>query len=133
MSTSYFENAQTLEDLKRDYRRLAFIYRDTLLSDIDEHYDIAFEKLKFIHRVNETHTYVSKEPSCETAEDFKYIITEISECFIYTTGNKKRYKNNVKKLKFQCKDLSIFLHQEYPDYVLDDLRRNYSQENLENF
>jgi len=79
----YFNNPQTLEELKKQYRELAFKYHpdrggnNEIMKIINYEYDELFKELKYIHRTKEGETYTASQKTSETSEQFKDIINEL--------------------------------------------------------
>ena len=148
-NTRYFSNPQTLEDLKKQYRELAFKYHpdrggsNEAMKAVNNEYDELFKDLKDIHRTKEGETYTATQTTGETSEQFKdiinelmkmdYIVIEIIGCFIWVTGNTKTYKDKLKELKFQwhSKKFAWYLKPEdykkrsHKDYDLEEIREMY--------
>jgi curved DNA-binding protein CbpA len=148
----YFSNPQTLEDLKKQYRELAFKHHpdrggnNETMKAINNEYDELFKTLKDVHRTKEGETYTAKNETGETSEQFKDIINELMKmddivieiigCFIWCTGNTKVYKEKLKELKFQwhSKKTAWYLKPEdykrrsHGDYELDEIREMYGTE-----
>ena len=155
-NTRYFSNPQTLEELKKQYRELAFKYHpdrggnNEIMKIVNNEYDELFERLKDIHRNKDGETYTAKQETSETSEQFKDIISELMKmddivieiigCFIWVTGNTKTYKNRLKDLKFQwhSKKFAWYLKPEdykkrsHKDYDLDEIREMYGTEGAVN-
>jgi hypothetical protein len=109
--TSFFVNCKTLEELKKEYKRLAMLHHPDrggnlkTMQAINNEYDELFPLLKAQHnkQYNKNHTN-------ETIEDYKNIINqlikftditiEICGTWIYITGNTYNIKNQLKELGF---------------------------------
>ena len=155
-NTKYFSNPQTLEDLKKQYRELAFKYHpdiggsNEIMKSVNNEYDELFKILKDIHRTKDGETYTAKQETSETSEQFKDIISELMKmdnivieiigCFVWLTGNTKAYKDRLKELKFQwhSKKFAWYLKPEdyrkrsHKDYNLDEIREMYGTEGAVN-
>jgi DnaJ-class molecular chaperone len=145
----FFNSPQTLEELKKQYRALAFKHHPDRggsnedMKAVNNEYDELFKTLKDIHRTKNGNSYTAKEPTKETAEQFRDIINELMKmdnivieiigCFIWVTGNTKVYKDKLKELKFQwhSKKVAWYLKPEdytkrsHKDYELDEIRAMY--------
>ena len=145
----YFNNPKTLEDLKKQYRELAFEHHpdrggsNEVMKIINREYDELFKILKDVHRTKDGETYTAKQETGETSEQFKdiinelmkmdYIIIEIIGCFVWVTGNTKTYKDKLKELRFNwhSKKFAWYLKPEdykkrsHKDYDLDEIREMY--------
>lgn len=104
----YFENCTTLDELKKEYRRLAFLHHPDRGGDletmkvINDAHDKRFEQLKKSHNesADEYHQ------TTETAEEFRAIIEyllrldglEIELCgsWLWIGGNTKEHKDALK-------------------------------------
>ena len=113
----WFNNPQTLEDLKKQYKRLAMLHHPDRggntqdMQQINVEYDELFQRLKNTHRASNGTTYTTGEESSEKAEDFREIIDvlirlngikiEICGSWIWVTGDTKPHKEELKRLKFR--------------------------------
>ncbi|MCL2311905.1 MAG: J domain-containing protein [Firmicutes bacterium] len=149
MKMKYFNNPETLEDLKKQYRELAFKHHPDRggtnedMKAVNNEYDELFQTLKDIHRTKDGESYTAKNPTNETSEQFRNIIDEVMKmdnivieiigCFIWVTGNTKVYKAKLKELKFNWhnKKIAWYLKPEdynrrsHKDYELDEIREMY--------
>ena len=145
----WFNNPQTLEELKQQYRALAMQYHldrggdSEVMKAVNSEYDELFAKLKDIHKTREGETYTARNSTTETAEQFKDLISELMKmdeivieiigCFVWVTGNTKPHKEQLKTLKFQwhSKKTAWYLKPEdykrrsRKDYDLDEIRQMY--------
>ena len=152
MATKYFSNPQTLEELKKQYRELAFKYHPDRggntekMKAVNNEYDELFKILKDVHRTKDGDSYTAKQETSENSEQFKDIINELMKmenviieiigCFIWLTGNTKTYKDKLKEMKFQwhSKKIAWYLKPEdykkrsHKDYDLDEIRQMYGTE-----
>ena len=108
---------ETLEELKGQYRKLAFQYHpdrggnDEAMKAVNNEYDELFPRLKKVHRARDGETYTKE--STETPEQYREIINvllqlhmngvdiEIIGSFIWLSGNTKPYKDEIKALGFK--------------------------------
>lgn len=113
----WFNNPQTLEELKKQYKKLAMKHHPDIggtvkdMQEINAEYDKLFEKLKNTHRTAEGKTYTAKTETTEKAGDFKEIINrlinleginiEICGTWIWLTGNTYQHKEILKSLNFR--------------------------------
>ena len=145
----YFNNPQTLEELKKQYRELAFKHHPDCGGDIEAmktvnaEYDKLFPKLKDVHKTKDGETYTAKQESAETAVQFKELINELMKmdnitieiigCFVWITGDTKQHKEQLKELRFRwhSKKIAWYLAPEdykkrsHKDYELDEIRAMY--------
>lgn len=140
---------KTLEELKKEYRRLIFQHHPDKGGDtekmqaVNNEYDILFTQLKDIHQTKDGETYTAKQATTETAEQFKDLLNELMKmdeieieiigCFVWVTGNTKQYKEKLKELKFQwhSKKLAWYLKPENyrcksrKSYEFEEIRQMY--------
>lgn len=110
----FFENITTLEDLKKKYKKLAKQYHpdlhegtDEIMKQINNEYDMMFEKVKNFHVNSDGETY--EKATEETSEQFRNIINSIINfnidieiigtwvwCF-----NSYEYRSELKELGFK--------------------------------
>ena len=149
-SYSYFKpTPKTLEDLKKQYRKLAFRHHPDKSGDTDtmkavnNEYDNLFKELKDIHKTKDGETYTAKQATSETPDQFKDLINELMKmddiiveiigCFVWVTGNTKPHREKLKELKFQWhnKKSAWYLKPENyrrksrKEYGLDEIREMY--------
>ena len=115
--SKYFTHCNTLEELKKEYKKLLFIYHPDINPNgtaacqaINAEYDLMFDKVKNTHSNASGETYTSNTETTETADEFKDIINaiihfegikiEIIGNWIWITGNTYQYKKDLKDLKF---------------------------------
>ena len=143
----YFDNPQTLEELKKQYRALAQIHHpdcggnaDTM-KEINNEYDKLFPKLKNIHQNKDGETYTKE--NTETADQFKDLITELMRmdnitievigCFVWISGETKTHKEKLKEMRFRWhskKSCWYLAPEDYKprsrkDYSMDEIRTMY--------
>lgn len=108
----WFNNPRTAEELKKQYRELAVKHHPDMggstadMQEINNEYDMLFERLKNIHSNAEGQTYTAKDETTETPEEFKEIIEklihidginiEICGSWIWITGNTRLHKKEIK-------------------------------------
>ena len=113
----WFQNPDTLEDLKKQYKKLAFQHHPDLggktedMQEINAEYERLFAALKDTHKNAEGKFYTSREASTEVPDEFMDIIeqlihmdgVEIEVCgsWVWVTGNTKGYKTELKALSFR--------------------------------
>lgn len=126
----YFANCKTLEELKKEYRKLGKIHHpdcggdEEIMKAINNEYDEMFPKLKNKH-VNKEGKMYEKENN-ESPEEFKNIINalmrmkgvhaEIIGCFIWVSGNTKEYKDALKQLGFKWHSKKAMWYKAPEDY-----------------
>jgi curved DNA-binding protein CbpA len=147
---TYFKpTPETLEELKTQYRKLAFQHHPDrggnpeAMKAINNEYDVLFPKLKDVHKTKEGKTYTATQTSAETADQFKDLISELMKmdgitievigCFVWVTGDTKPNRDRLKVLRFQwhSKKYAWYLAPEdyrkrsRKDYDLDEIRAMY--------
>lgn len=126
----YFTNIKTLEELKKEYKRLALENHPDrggdveVMKAINAEYDIMFNRVKDIHINAKGETYTKKNN--ETPSEFKDIINklirmegleiEIIGCFIWLSGNTKAHKDNIKALGFKWHSTKKMWYKAPEDY-----------------
>ena len=153
----YFKNIETLEELKKEYKKLAFKLhpdvnqeRDTTkeFQQMQNEYEKLFNQVKNIRR-NEKGEKYTKETS-ETMEEFEEIIDkiihfknvniEIIGSWIWLTGDTKTYKDIVKELGFKWSKNKVawyyhkdkFKKRSNRTLTLDDIREKFGSEKIQN-
>lgn len=149
---NYFAECETLEDVKKLYKKLACKLHPDCGGDANEfvrmsnEYEVAFNRLKNTFR-NVAGEKYEKENN-ETSNIFKDIIDkiihfesvkiEIIGTWIWVSGDTKPYKDTLKELKFNwCKNKSAwsFHYGEWKKYTnrkttLDEIRNLYGSEEI---
>ena len=113
----WFQNPDTLEDLKKQYKKLAFQHHPDLggqtedMQEINAEYERLFTTLKDTHKNADGKFYTAREASTEAADEFVDIIeklihmdgVEIEVCgsWVWVTGNTKDHKTELKALSFR--------------------------------
>lgn len=148
----YFNNPETLEELKKQYKKLAMENHPDKGGDsetmkaINAEYDELFNLLKNVRKSSKGDTYTAA--NSETPEEFKNIISkiiildgidiEIIGSWIWVTGNTFQYKENLKELHFRfsnSKKAWYFHNDGYSrrgrkTYTLDEIRSLYGSEKI---
>lgn len=112
----FFNDCKNLEDVKENYRKLAFANHPDhggdieIMKAINGEYEQAFNKFKNVHRTAAGETYESKTENTETAAEFMDIINklifmqdvkiELIGRWIWISGNTKPYKDVLNELHF---------------------------------
>lgn len=150
----FIKNVETLEELKKAYKKLALKFHpdrggtDEEMAQINNEYDELFEQLKNIHR-NKDGEFYQKE-STETPQEWREIISkllvlkmenvliEVIGSFLWVSGNTKPYKDELKVLglkwgrKKQAWYLSPKGYKRYGkrDYKMDEIRGMYGSKQV---
>jgi curved DNA-binding protein CbpA len=113
----WFNNPQTLEELKKQYKKLAFRHHPDVggnnqdMQEINNEYDLLFARLKNTHRNASGEVYTSNQETTEAPQEYRDIISkliniegitiEICGTWLWVTGNTKPHKELFKELKFR--------------------------------
>ena len=110
----WFDNPQTLEELKKQYKKLALKHHPDRGGSVDDmqqinnEYDDLFKRLKDIHVTADGKQY--SKANNENLNEFKDIINklikldieiEICGSWLWVTGNTFPYRDILKELKFR--------------------------------
>ena len=150
----WFNNPTTVEELKKEYKKLAIENhpdrggRTEDMQEINAEYDRLFESLKNTHRSATGETYTAKTETTETPEQFRMIIEklihldginiEICGSWIWVTGNTYNSREELKKMQFKySKNKNAWYYHE-PGYhkksrksfSLDDIRDMFGSETV---
>lgn len=118
--TTYFATCETLEELKKEYHRLARLYHsdnggnDEIMKAINAEHDKRFNELKNTHRKKDGTTWTAEEGSAaattETPEQFRAMVEELLKydvyiefigCYVWVSGDTKPVKEQLKALGFR--------------------------------
>lgn len=142
---NYITNVETLEELKKAYKKLALkLHPDCGGSNeemvqLNNEYDELFSKLKNTHKNKGGETYTQE--TTETSEQFKDIVNqlfklkmdgvaiEIVGTFIWLTGNTKPYKDDIKALAFRYSPKKFAWYKAPSDYKKRS-RKNYDMDTI---
>ena len=152
---SYFVPVpETAEELKKMYRKLAFIHHpdnggdEEAMKVVNGEYAALFEKLKNVHTNAQGERY-TKETN-EAPEHFINIINELIRfdnilieiigSFIWVSGETKPYKEELKRLGFKWSQNKSswylppdgYRRRSRKDYSMDDIRGMYGSKEVEN-
>lgn len=113
----WFTNPTTLEELKKEYKKLVFKHhpdkggKTSDMQEINAEYDKLFAKLKNVHKSASGETYTAKQETTETPEQFREIIEklinlegveiEICGAWLWITGNTYPNRETLKSLNFK--------------------------------
>lgn len=113
----WFNNPETLEDLKKQYKRLAMEHHPDMggktedMQEINSEYERLFDQLKDTHKNASGEFYTAKTATTETPEEFIDIVEqlirmdgiEIELCgsWLWVTGNTREHKDDLKALSFR--------------------------------
>lgn len=149
----YFNQCETLEDVKQTFKKLAKeLHPDNnpgtdttaAFQEMQKEYTAAFNKLKNFHKNAAGETYTKE--TTETPEQFASIINELFKMsglvvelcgsWLWVTGNTKEYKTELKALGFNWSKNKAAWYFHFEPYrklskvkhSLDDIRAMYGSE-----
>lgn len=152
----WFTNPQTLEELKKEYKKLVFKHhpdrggRTEDMQEINAEYEKLFARLKNVHRSASGETYTAKEETTETPEQFREILEklihldgidiEICGTWLWITGNTYPNRETLKELHFKYsknKNAWYFHEEGYrktsrKSFSLDEIRDLWGSEKIRN-
>ena len=139
----YFTNINTLEELKKEYKKLALKNHPDrggdveIMKAINAEYDEVFKEVKDIHKNAKGETYTKE--NTETPDIFKDIIDklmrmdgleiEIIGCFIWLSGNTKEHKDAIKEMGFRWHSNKKMWYKA-PDGYKKRSRKKYSMDEI---
>lgn len=143
----YFKNVETVEELKKQYKTLAFAHhpdRGGKVEDmqaINAEYDALFERVKNVHETADGKTYTKEQPA-DVPDNFRDIINAIISfnCTIELCGswlwvfNAFPYREQLKALGFfWCSSKKAWAWTDNPTsnkhrLTLDEIRRLHGSE-----
>lgn len=150
----WFNNPSTLEDLKKQYKRLAMQHHPDRggntsdMQEINNEYDILFQRLKNVHEAANGATYTTAGESSEKASDYRDLINmlinlegikiEICGSWLWISGDTRPHKETLKRLKFrwsQSKHAWYYHSSPYHkrssrNLTLDEIRELYGSETV---
>lgn len=114
MQYKFFKNVTTIEELKEQYKKLAFKYHPDLggkvedMQQINAEYDELIKKVRNVHKNADGKTYTKKNERTDVPDEFRKIINAIINfnCKIELCGswlwvfNAYNYKQQLKELGF---------------------------------
>ena len=144
---TYFKNVQTIEELKRQYKTLAFEYHPDKGGKVEEmqainaEYDLLFERVKNVHETADGKTYTT-EQGADGPDNFREIINAIItfDCRIELCGswlwvfNAYEYRKELKELGFfWCSSKKAWAWTDKPSenkhrLTLEEIRRLHGSE-----
>lgn len=153
----YFREIKTIEELKKEYKRLVMLlhpdlnkYKDTTkeFQEMQNEYELKFEEVKnnFKNAEGEIYTKENNEDINEFKEiiekiiHFELVEIEIIGNWLWLSGNTKKYKEEIKKLGFKWSNNKIawYYHKEKyykkskVQYSLEELRERFGTNKIEN-
>lgn len=153
----YFENVKTLEDLKKEYKKLALKLHPDVNKDRDtteefkamqNEYEKLFAQVKNQHRnaQGEMYTKETEEAVNEYTDIinkiifYKDCVIEIIGSWIWISGNTSNYKEQLKELKFRWAPNKkawsyhngAYRKQTKKKYSMEDLRNSFESTRINN-
>lgn len=149
----WFGNPTTLEELKKQYKKLALEHHPDRggntkdMQEINSEYDSLFARLKNIRQTAEGKTYTTNQTT-ENADDFKDIISklvtfteatiEICGSWIWVTGCTLPYREELKSMHFRWSKSKVAWYYHKKEYcktskrgfTLDEIRDLYGSKPL---
>lgn len=144
----YFENVSTIEDLREQYKKLAFKFHPDKGGDleamqaINSEYDILFAQVQHVHKTADGRTYTKEQTGPEIPDEFREIINDIInfDCTIEICGawiwvyNAYPYRKELKELGFfWCSKKVAWAWSDAPKtnkhkLTLEEIRKLYGSE-----
>ena len=138
-NSKYFRNINCIEDLKSQYKRLAFTFHPDMVKDeslkdsaleemklINSEYSDLFKIYKNVYKNSEGETYETSHPTNEIPQDFINIIQEVIHMHGFKTYNNydlieyvtcqksfAGYDENYKKFYDTVEDINKFKNEKY--------------------
>ena len=148
MQYRFFDNVQTIEDLKAQYKKLAFKHHPDVggrledMQAINAEYDELLKRVRYTHQTADGKTYTKKPNGPEVPDKFKDIIQKIINfnCRIELCGawlwvfNAYNYRKQLKDLEFfYCSGKKAWAWTDQPTnnkhrLTLDEIRRLHGSE-----
>ena len=150
----WFNNPQTIEDLKVQYKKLAMKNHPDrggdveVMKEINREYDELFARLKNIHQTADGKTYTTQEETHETPNEFREIVErlisldgitiELCGSWLWITGNTLPHKETLKRLQFRWSKSKCAWYYHSDDYrkhhnksfTLDEIRDLHGSETI---
>ena len=110
----YFENVKTLDELKKQYRRLAMKYHPDMggstetMQQINAEHDALFEMLKKQHNASADEYHQTTETAAEFRDIIDFLMkfddleVELVGSWVWCGGNTKPHKDDLKVAGFHC-------------------------------
>ena len=153
----YFENVETLEELKKEYKKQVLklhpdlnMEKDTTkeFQEMQNEYERIFEKVKNIRRNENGEKYEKQTDEkfnefrdiIEKIIHFKEVKIEIIGNWIWLTGNTKTYKDEIKQLNFRWSQNKCAWYYHKDKYhkrsknlmSMEDIRQKFGVQKVEN-
>ena len=147
--TQYFENVKTLDELKKQYRRLAMKYHPDMggsteiMQQINAEHDTLFEMLKKQHNASADEYHQTTETAAEFRDIIDFLMTldgvvaELCGSWVWCSGETKKHKEALKGAGFHWSQnkKQWYWHHEEPGRkwrrgkaTMDEIRRKYGSQ-----
>ena len=107
MKTTYFANCKTIEEVKKEYKRLAFLYHPDreggntkIMQDINNEYSILLKSGRFEFTQNDEQDFFRYKDIINDLINLNGLIIEIIGSWIWLSGNTRDNKDVIKKIGF---------------------------------
>lgn len=145
----YFKNCGTLEELKKQYRRLAMKYHPDcggsieIMQAINAEHDALFETLKKQHNASADEYHQTTETAAEFRDiieallKFGEIVVELCGSWVWVSGNTKPHREQLKALglRWSQNKKQWYWHHEEPgrkwrrgNTSMEEIRRKYGSQ-----
>ncbi|MGN1053276.1 MAG: molecular chaperone DnaJ [Candidatus Scatosoma sp.] len=148
MKYEFFQNVKTIEELKAQYKKLAFEHHPDRGGNVEDmqrinaEYDELFKTVRNVHQAADGKTYTKKEEPADVPDNFRKIINAIItfNCRIELCGswlwvfNGYTYREQLKNLGFfYCSNKKAWAWTDNPTnnkhkLTLDEIRRLHGSE-----
>ena len=145
----YFENVKTLDELKKQYRRLAMKYHPDMggsteaMQQINAEHDALFEMLKKQHNASADEYHQTTETAAEFRDlidcwmKFDDLEVELVGSWVWCGGNTKPHKDDLKAAGFHWSQNKERWYWHHPEAgrkwrrgkaTMDEIRRKYGSQ-----
>lgn len=145
----YFENVKTLDELKKQYRRLAMKYHPDMggsteaMQQINAEHDALFEMLKKRHNASADEYHQTTETAAEFRDIIDFLMkfddleVELVGSWVWCGGNTKPHKDELKAAGFRWSQNKARWYWHHPEAghkwrrgkaTMDEIRRKYGSQ-----
>lgn len=145
----YFENVKTLDELKKQYRRLAMKYHPDMggsteaMQQINAEHDALFEMLKKQHNASADEYHQTTETAAEFRDIIDFLMkfddleVELVGSWVWCGGNTKPHKDELKAAGFHWSQNKARWYWHHPEEgrkwrrgkaTMDEIRRKYGSQ-----
>lgn len=142
---TYFDNPRTAEELKSQYRKLAFANHpdrggdEQIMKAINAEYERLFAVLKDRHENKEGEHYTAYTETTETPHEFidvinrlvklPDLIVELIGAFVWVTGDTKAHKETLKEIGFRWSQNKLAWYLK-PEWYRKRNRKTYDMDTI---